>query len=85
MARDSQIAGWVERTADACPLGRIGEVWETAGVAVFLASKLSSFVTGEEIVSDGGVLHTTARPPIGMAVEAQAVLNLPTPTRGPAW
>jgi len=76
LARDPQIAEWVQRTGEACPLGRIGEVWETAGVAVFLASKLSSFVTGEEIVSDGGVLHTTARPPIGMAAEAQAVLRL---------
>jgi len=76
LARDPQIAEWVQRTGEACPLGRIGAVWETAGVAVFLASDLSSFVTGEEIVSDGGVLHTTARPPIGMAAEAQAVLRL---------
>jgi NAD(P)-dependent dehydrogenase (short-subunit alcohol dehydrogenase family) len=75
-ARDPQIAEWVRQTGDACPLGRIGEVWETAGVAVFLASRLSSFVTGEEIVSDGGVLHTTARPPIGMATEAEAVRRL---------
>jgi NAD(P)-dependent dehydrogenase (short-subunit alcohol dehydrogenase family)/alkylhydroperoxidase family enzyme len=76
--RDPKIAEWVRQTSDACPLGRIGEVWETAGVAVFLASKLSSFVTGEEIVSDGGTLHTTARPPIGMATEADAVQRLRT-------
>ena len=76
LARDPQIAEWVQRTGEACPLGRIGAVWETAGVAVFLASELSSFVTGEEVVSDGGVLHTTARPPIGMAAEAQAVLRM---------
>jgi NAD(P)-dependent dehydrogenase (short-subunit alcohol dehydrogenase family)/alkylhydroperoxidase family enzyme len=74
--RDPNIAEWVRQTGDACPLGRIGEVWETAGVAVFLASRLSSFVTGEEIVSDGGTLHTTARPPIGMAAEAEAVQRL---------
>ncbi|MFI5042936.1 MAG: SDR family oxidoreductase, partial [Acidimicrobiales bacterium] len=80
LVRDPQIAEWVRMTGEACPLGRIGEVWETAGVAVFLASKLSSFVTGEEIVSDGGTLHTTARPPIGMATEADAVLRLRTGT-----
>ncbi len=76
LERDPRIAEWVRQTGEACPLGRIGEVWETAGVAVFLASKLSSFVTGEEIVSDGGTLHTTARPPIGMATEAEAVRRL---------
>jgi NAD(P)-dependent dehydrogenase (short-subunit alcohol dehydrogenase family)/alkylhydroperoxidase family enzyme len=76
LARDPQIAEWVRQTAEACPLGRIGEVWETAGVAVFLASRLSSFVTGDAVVSDGGTLHTTARPPIGMASEADAVRRL---------
>ena len=78
LGRDPQIAEWVRQTGEACPLGRIGEVWETAGVAVFLASRLSSFVTGEEVVSDGGTLHTTARPPIGMATEAEAVRRLRT-------
>ncbi|HVM67167.1 MAG TPA: SDR family oxidoreductase, partial [Acidimicrobiales bacterium] len=37
LGRDPQIAEWVRQTGEACPLGRIGEVWETAGVAVFLA------------------------------------------------
>ena len=38
------------------PLGRIGEPDEIAGVAVFLASRTSSFMTGRTIVIDGGVL-----------------------------
>jgi NAD(P)-dependent dehydrogenase (short-subunit alcohol dehydrogenase family)/alkylhydroperoxidase family enzyme len=76
VSRDPQIAEWIRRVGDAAPLGRNGEVWETAGVAVFLASKLSSFVTGQDIVSDGGVLHTTSRPPMGMDAEAEAVLGL---------
>ena len=62
---DPEIASWVERNAAATPMGRLGEPSETGGVAVFLASRLSSYVTGQEIVVDGGMHHTTARPPIG--------------------
>jgi NAD(P)-dependent dehydrogenase (short-subunit alcohol dehydrogenase family) len=72
--RDPRIAEWIRVVGESAPLGRIGEVWETAGVAVFLASKLSSYVTGQEIVSDGGVQHTTSRPPMGMDAEAEAVI-----------
>jgi NAD(P)-dependent dehydrogenase (short-subunit alcohol dehydrogenase family) len=36
------------------PLGRIGEVDEIAGAAVYLASKAGSFMTGQAIVIDGG-------------------------------
>ena len=45
----------IERAA---PLGRIGEVDDVATAAVFLASDESKFVTGSELVVDGG---TTAR------------------------
>jgi NAD(P)-dependent dehydrogenase (short-subunit alcohol dehydrogenase family) len=37
------------------PLGRIGEPDDIAGVAIFLASRASAFVTGQVIVVDGGV------------------------------
>jgi NAD(P)-dependent dehydrogenase (short-subunit alcohol dehydrogenase family) len=41
--------------AGAC-LARIGEPHEIAGAAVFLASEASSFMTGQTIVIDGGVV-----------------------------
>lgn len=61
------------KAATATPLGRLGEPGETAGVALFLASALSSYMTGHAVVSDGGVLHTTARPALGGATVPEAL------------
>lgn len=55
------------------PLGRLGEAEETAGVALFLASDLSSYMTGHAVASDGGILHTTARPAFGGATVPDAL------------
>ncbi len=38
------------------PMGRFGTCDEMAGVAVFLASPLASYVTGQTILADGGML-----------------------------
>jgi len=43
------------KTVASCPMGRIGEPEDIAGVAVFLAARAGSFVTGQTIVVDGGV------------------------------
>ncbi len=37
------------------PMGRVGETADLAGLAVFLASPSSSFITGQSIFVDGGV------------------------------
>jgi NAD(P)-dependent dehydrogenase (short-subunit alcohol dehydrogenase family) len=37
------------------PLRRPGEAGEIGGIAVFLASRAGSFITGQTIVADGGV------------------------------
>jgi len=44
-----------EKALAKIPLGRFGTVEEMAGVAMFLASPLAGFVTGQTIVADGGV------------------------------
>jgi NAD(P)-dependent dehydrogenase (short-subunit alcohol dehydrogenase family) len=43
-----------ERLEAATPLRRIGEPEDIAGLAVFLASRAGSFITGQSIVADGG-------------------------------
>ncbi|MCB2078940.1 MAG: SDR family oxidoreductase [Novosphingobium sp.] len=44
-----------EKALAKIPLRRFGTVEEMAGVALFLASPLAGFVTGQTIVADGGV------------------------------
>ena len=46
------------------PLGRIGEPDEVAGIAVFLASKDASYISGETIYADGGRLALNYTVPV---------------------
>lgn len=55
---DSERKRVVERT----PLGRIGSPEEVAGIARFLASEESGFITGQCIYADGGRLIQDSRP-----------------------
>jgi NAD(P)-dependent dehydrogenase (short-subunit alcohol dehydrogenase family) len=38
-----------------CPLGRIGEPEDMAGVAIYLASRAGAYLTGVVIPVDGGI------------------------------
>jgi NAD(P)-dependent dehydrogenase (short-subunit alcohol dehydrogenase family) len=41
-----------------CPLGRIGEPEDMAGVTIYLASRAGAYVTGAVIPVDGGIATT---------------------------
>ena len=43
-----------DKFEEACPLGRIGEPADMAGIAVFLASRAASYINGAVIPVDGG-------------------------------
>jgi NAD(P)-dependent dehydrogenase (short-subunit alcohol dehydrogenase family) len=56
---NSKILDLPERSAAIAartPMGRVGQVEELVGAAIFLASDAASFVTGETIAVDGGFL-----------------------------
>jgi NAD(P)-dependent dehydrogenase (short-subunit alcohol dehydrogenase family) len=42
--------------ASGTPLGRLGETFDVANAALFLASDLASWITGVTLVVDGGAL-----------------------------
>lgn len=46
----------VEAMRSRIPMGRFGTPEEMAGVCLFLASPLASYVTGQTIVCDGGLV-----------------------------
>jgi dehydrogenase/reductase SDR family member 4 len=52
-----QDEGNLKRFKRSIPLGRMSDPDEMAGLAVFLASDASSYMTGSVLVNDGGILH----------------------------
>jgi len=47
-------AEMVARLTDKCPLGRMGQPQELKGAVVFLASNASRYMTGQNLIIDGG-------------------------------
>jgi NAD(P)-dependent dehydrogenase (short-subunit alcohol dehydrogenase family) len=71
------MPGQVERFETGTPVGRIGEPEDVADVVVFLCSDLARFVTGQNIVVDGGLtLH-------GSGVDGIFDLVFPPPRERP--
>ncbi len=47
---------WLEMRANDCPMKRLAEPWEMAGVIAFLASEDSRYLTGQALEVDGGMV-----------------------------
>jgi NAD(P)-dependent dehydrogenase (short-subunit alcohol dehydrogenase family) len=60
MTRDRYaVSGLEERRAQMIPLRRIARLEEVAGVVAFLLTDAAGYVNGEEIIVDGGFVHST--------------------------
>jgi len=53
-ARYGDVDKMREIRAAQCPMGRMGDAWDTAHAALFLASDEAKFITGTHIIVDGG-------------------------------
>jgi len=57
--KDAYAAGDVEKMIEIrnqqCPTGKMGDAWDVAHAALFLASDDAKYITGAQIVVDGGI------------------------------
>jgi NAD(P)-dependent dehydrogenase (short-subunit alcohol dehydrogenase family) len=49
-----QDTRFIERLTERVPLGRIGQAHEVAEAVLFLLGDAASYITGEDLVVDGG-------------------------------
>jgi len=53
--------GYCEVRDKQVPMGKMGTAWDVANAVLFLASKEAGYITGQEIVVDGGLVSSTGR------------------------
>jgi NAD(P)-dependent dehydrogenase (short-subunit alcohol dehydrogenase family) len=45
----------IEQRDAQCPTGKMGDAWDVANAALFLASDEAKYITGTQLVVDGGL------------------------------
>ena len=51
---DGDVEKMIEIRSNQCPTGKMGEAWDVAYAALFLASDEAKYITGTQLVVDGG-------------------------------
>ena len=54
------VEGFIRERDKWVPMGRMGTAWDVANAALFLASDEAAYITGAELVVDGGLTAATA-------------------------
>lgn len=53
---DGNIEKMIKIRDSQCPTGKMGDAWDVASAALFLASDEAKYITGENLVVDGGII-----------------------------
>ena len=59
-ATQGDVAGLKQTRATQCPTGRMGDAYDVAAACLYLASDEAKYVTGAELVVDGGITQKYA-------------------------
>ncbi|CAI7591271.1 unnamed protein product [Penicillium pancosmium] len=54
-------AAYMKKRDEQVPMGRMGDAWDVARAALFLASDEAGYITGQSLVVDGGITSSTGR------------------------
>ncbi|RDW68296.1 hypothetical protein BP5796_08953 [Coleophoma crateriformis] len=60
-SKDGSVDQYLEMRNRQVPCGRMGDAWDVAHAALFLASDEARYITGQKIVVDGGITSSTGR------------------------
>ena len=58
---NSARAPYMKMRENQVPMKRMGDAWDVANATVFLAAEESRYITGQELVVDGGITSSTGR------------------------
>lgn len=53
--------GYMKMRDDQVPMKKMGDAWDVANATLFLAADESRYITGQELVVDGGITSSTGR------------------------